>query len=38
MKEGSVHFQKSVLNIKNETGEEKLSKSISIIMKSQQHD
>jgi hypothetical protein len=38
MQEGSVHFQKSVLNIKNETGEEKLSKSISIIMKSQQHD
>ncbi len=38
MQEGSVYFQKSLLNIQNETGEEKLSKSISIIMKSQQHD
>lgn len=38
MQEGKVHFHKTVEELKSDTGEEKLSKAISTILKQSQHE
>lgn len=38
MQEGKVHFHKTVGELKSDTGEEKLSKAISSILKQSQHE
>ncbi len=38
MQEGKVHFHKSVEQLKVDTGEDKLAKAISLILKKSQHE
>lgn len=38
MQEGKVHFHKTVEELKKDTGEEKLSRAISLVLKQSQHE